>query len=158
MNRFWISALTLVILACVVVSGCSSPLKQPTVTVTNVVPTKVSLSELAYDVTVSVENPNPVGITLKTLDFDIYYQDKNDWVYLSHGEKSDVEIKPGSNVVTIPFTVSSAELVRSLGTFVSSGEITLQVRGTAAPDLLGFAPKIPFTYTRTVPLKAPPSS
>jgi LEA14-like dessication related protein len=158
MDKFRISAFTLFILACVFISGCSSVVKEPTVKVTNVVPTKVSLTELSYDVTVSVENPNPVGITLKTLDFDIYYQDRNDWVYLSHGEKSGVEIKPGSNVVTIPFTVSSAELVRSLGTFVSSGEVTLQVRGTAAPDLLGFAPKIPFTYTRTVPLKAPPSS
>jgi LEA14-like dessication related protein len=157
MDRFLISALTIFILACVLIAGCSAPLKQPTVTVTNVVPTKVSLSELAYDVTVSVENPNPVGITLKTLTFDIYYQDKNDWVYLSHGEKSGVEIKPGSNVVTIPFTVSSAELVRSLGTLVSTGEVTLQVRGTAAPDIMGFAPKIPFTYTRTVPLKAPAS-
>ncbi len=157
MDKFRISALTLVILACVFISGCSSPVQQPTVTVTNVVPTKVSLTELAYDVTVSVENPNPVGITLKSLTLDIYYQDKNDWVYLTHGEKSGVEIKPGSNLITIPFTASSADIVRSLATLVGSSEVTLQLRGTATPDILGFGPKIPFTYTKTVPMKVPAS-
>jgi hypothetical protein len=33
------------------------------------------------------------------------------------------------------------------------GEITVQIRGTAVPDLLGLNPKIPFTHTATVPVK-----
>ena len=113
---------------------------------------------MSYDVTLSIENPNPVGINLKTLRFDIYYQDNNDWVYLAHGEKNGIQIKPGSNEVTIPVTVSSAELVRALGPVLSQGEITLQFRGVAVPDLLGFGPEIPFTYTTTVPMKLPGSS
>jgi LEA14-like dessication related protein len=158
MDRFLISALTLFILACVFIAGCSSLVKQPTVKVTNVVPTKISLSGMSYDVTLSVENPNPIGINLKTLRFDVYYQNNNEWVYLAHGEKNNIQIKPGSNEVTIPITVSSAEVVRALGPVLSQGEITLQFRGVAVPDLLGFGPEIPFTYTTTVPLKLPGSS
>ena len=158
MEKCMISALTLFILACVFISGCSSVVKEPTVKVTSVVPTKISLSGMSYDVTLSIENPNPVGINLKTLRFDIYYQDNNDWVYLAHGEKNGIQIKPGSNEVTIPVTVSSAELVRALGPVLSQGEITLQFRGVAVPDLLGFGPEIPFTYTTTVPMKLPGSS
>jgi LEA14-like dessication related protein len=150
MDKVRISAFSLIVIACLCVSGCSSPLKQPSVNVISITPTKVSPAELGYDVTVSIENPNPVGITLKTLKFDIYYKDNNEWVYLSHAEKGGVEIKPGSNVATIPFTARNAELVSSLETFRSGGEVTLQVRGAAAPDILGFGPEIPFTYTRTV--------
>jgi len=157
MNKSISSALVLFILAGVLAAGCSSPLKQPTVTIAGVVPTKVTLSEIGYDVTVNVDNPNPVGITLKSLAVDIYYRDKNDWVYLSHGEKSGVEIKPGSNLITIPFTASSADVVRSLATLSGSSDVTLQLRGTAEPDILGFGPKIPFTYTKTVPMKVPAS-
>jgi hypothetical protein len=34
-----------------------------------------------------------------------------------------------------------------------TGEITVQVRGTAVPDLMGLSPKIPFTHTTTIPVK-----
>jgi hypothetical protein len=33
------------------------------------------------------------------------------------------------------------------------GEITLQIRGTAVPDLFGLNPKIPFSHTATIPVK-----
>jgi LEA14-like dessication related protein len=155
MDKIGIYAFSIIVIACLFVSGCSSPLKQPSLSVTSITQTKATPSELGYDVTVSIDNPNPVGITLKTLTFDVYYKDNNEWVFISHTEKSGVEIKPGSNVVTIPFTVSSTELARSRETLKSSGEVTLQVRGTAAPDILGFGPEIPFTYTRTVMQKVP---
>ncbi|WML66630.1 MAG: hypothetical protein METHP_00072 [Methanoregula sp. SKADARSKE-2] len=33
--------------------------------------------------------------------------------------------------------------------------ITLRITGTVSPDLLIFAPKIPFSDTTTIPLKLP---
>ena len=133
-------------------SGCSLLFKNPDVSVKSVVPTSFSLSELSLNVTLDVNNPNSMGITLKTLSFDVYYQQGNDWVYLSHGEQSGVRVNPGENDISIPVTVNNVELGKSLLSLISKGELTLQIRGYAAPDLLGFGPKIPFTHTTTISL------
>ncbi|MBP1928726.1 LEA14-like dessication related protein [Methanolinea mesophila] len=136
----------------VFVSGCSLLFKDPEISVKSVVPTSFSLNEIALNVTLDVNNPNSMGITLKTLSFDVYYQQGNDWVYLSHGEQSGVRVNPGENEVTIPVTVNNVQLGKSLISLVSQGQLTLQIRGYAAPDILGFGPKIPFTHTTTVSL------
>jgi LEA14-like dessication related protein len=133
-------------------SGCSLLYKDPQVSVTSVVPESFSLSEMTLNVTLDVNNPNSMGITLKTLSFDVYTQQGNDWVYLSHGEQSGVRINPGENEVSIPVTVNNVELGKSLLSLVSQGTLTLQIRGYAAPDILGFGPKIPFTHTTTISL------
>lgn len=134
----------------IIISGCASLLKSPEVSVTGVSLSSFSLSELALDVSLLVDNPNSFGITLKSLTFDVYSQSGAEWVYLSHGEASGVRIEPGKNNVTIPVTVSSAELLRSLAGFVTSGNLTLQIRGNASPDFYGIAPKVPFTRTVTI--------
>lgn len=134
----------------IVISGCASLLKSPDISVTGVSLASASLSELSLNVSLLVDNPNSFGITLKTLSFDVYYQSGGEWVYLSHGETSGIRIEPGKNNVTIPVTVSSAELLRSLAEYVTAGELTLQVRGTASPDFYGLAPKVPFTHTTTI--------
>jgi LEA14-like dessication related protein len=134
----------------IVISGCASLLKSPEVSVTGVSVSSVSLSELTLNVSLLVDNPNSFGITLKTLSFDVYYQAGGEWVYLSHGEAADIRIEPGKNNVTIPVTVSSAELLRSLAEYFTKGEITLRIRGNASPDFYGLAPKVPFTHTTTI--------
>jgi LEA14-like dessication related protein len=134
----------------IVISGCASLMKSPEVSVTGVSLSSASLSELALDVSLLVDNPNSFGITLKSLAFDVYYQSGGEWVYLSHGEVAGIRIEPGKNNVTIPVTVSSAELLRSLAEYFTKGEITLQIRGTASPDFYGLAPKVPFTKTTTI--------
>jgi LEA14-like dessication related protein len=140
-----------VLLTCgIIVSGCASLLKSPEVSVTGVSLASASLSELSLDVSLLIDNPNSFGITLKTLSFDVYYQAGGEWVYLSHGEATGIRIEPGANNVTIPVTVSSAELLRSLAEYFTKGEITIQIRGTASPDFYGLAPKVPFTHTTTI--------
>jgi LEA14-like dessication related protein len=144
------SVLCLLIAGGIVISGCSALPKNPEVSVAGVSVTSVSLSSLSLDVTLLVTNPNSFRITLKSLSFDVYYQSGNDWVYLSHGEEDGIVINPGPNEVTVPVTVSSAELLRSLASLVTTGNLTLQIRGTAQPDFYGIAPKVPFSYTTTI--------
>ena len=55
----------------------------------------------------------------------------------------------------IPLTIRNAELLSAIIRMVTRGEITLQVKGTVAPDFLVFAPKVPFCHTTTIPLKIP---
>jgi LEA14-like dessication related protein len=134
----------------ILVSGCGLLLKDPVISVEKVSLSSLSLHDLGLDVTLSVSNPNPLGITLKSLSFDIYYQQGEDWVYLSHGEQNDITIKPGENQVTVPVTVNNAELLRSLFGLLMKGEMPILIKGTAAPDILGLAPKIPFTHSTTI--------
>jgi LEA14-like dessication related protein len=134
----------------IAISGCSVVPKSPEVSVKEVTPTSFSFSDLSLNVAIQINNPNSFGINLKSLSSDVYYQNGNDWVYLSHGEKSGIMIEPGENEVTIPVTVSSAELLRSIAVLIATGDLTIQIRGTASPDFYGIAPNIPFTYTTTV--------
>jgi LEA14-like dessication related protein len=150
MRLYYWPVLCVLIAGGIVITGCSVPQKSPEVSVRGVSLTSFSFSELSLDVVLLVNNPNSFGITLKSLSFDVYYQSGNDWVNLSHGEKTGIMINSGQNEVTVPVTVSNAELLRSLAGLVTTGELTLQIRGTASPDFYGIAPNIPFTYTTTI--------
>jgi hypothetical protein len=110
---------------------------------------------LSLWITLAVDNPNPVGITLKKLAFDVFYQKGDDWIYLSSGKQSDVVIKSGKNDLSIPINTSNTELFGAFFDMIAHGKITLQVKGFASPDLFLCAPEVPFTHTRTIPLALP---
>lgn len=143
-------AFIFLIIAAVLLAGCSFLLKEPEISVKKVTPTSISLTDLDLSVVLGVTNSNSMGITLKTLSFDIYYQKGTEWVYLSHGELEGTRINPGENEVTVPVTIQNAALAGSLLDLIGRGEITLQVRGVASPDFFGIAPKVPFSRTFTV--------
>lgn len=136
-----------------VLAGCSFLFMDPEITVEKVTPVSFSADELILNVTLNVTNPNSMGITLESLTFDIYYQKGTEWVYLSHGEQERIRINPGTNEVTIPVTIQPIALAGSLLDLFSKGEITLQIRGVASPDLGVISPKVPFSRTLTYPLK-----
>ncbi len=143
----------LLIAGAIVISGCSAFVKTPDVSVQQVTLASVNLTDLSLDVTLAVDNPNSFGITLKSLSFDVYYLKDNAWVYLTHGEQAGIQIPPGTSMITIPVSIKNADLIGSLISFVSQGEITIQIRGIASPDIFGIEPSIPFTHTTTVPLR-----
>lgn len=134
----------------ILVTGCGLLLKNPVISVEKVSLSSLSLQDLGLDVTLSITNPNAFGITLKSLSFDIYYQQEGVWTFLSHGDQTSIPISPGENHVTIPVTVNNAELLRSLLGLLMKGEMPIQIKGTASPDLFGLAPKIPFTHSTTI--------
>jgi len=142
----------LLIAAGIIVSGCSMLLKEPDISVKGVSPRSAGLNELVLDVTLDVQNQNAMGITLKTLSFDVFYQKGDEWIFLSHGEQNGIAIKPGNNEVTVPVTVQNSALLGSLFDLVTRGSITLKIEGTAAPDFRLFAPNVPFSRTVTVSL------
>ncbi|MDD1708671.1 MAG: LEA type 2 family protein [Methanoregulaceae archaeon] len=139
----------------VVVSGCGLFLKDPEISIRGISLSSASMSTLGLDVRVAVQNHNPVGITLKALSFDIYYKDGKEWVFLSHGEQTGIEIQSGSNEVNIPIQVRNAGILGSLARLITKGEVSLQIRGFASPEILGISRGIPFTETRTIPLSIP---
>ena len=127
-------------------------LKDPVISVKNVALRSFSLRNLTLDVRLCVDNPNPVGISLKSLSFDLYYQNRNEWVFLSDGHRDKFKIKSGGNDVTMPATVSNASLLTAIIGMIAQGAITIRISGIAQPDFLVFAPKVPFSREMTIPL------
>jgi LEA14-like dessication related protein len=145
--------LCILVAGAILVTGCSFLFKPPDVSVKGVSLTSLNLTSMALDITLSVNNPNSMGITLASLSFDVFYQNGSDWVFLAHGEQSGIQISPGDNTVTVPVVISNRELLGSLVGLLTRGEITLQIRGVAKPDFYGLAPSVPFTHTTTIPLR-----
>ena len=141
------------IAAAALIAGCSSLVKEPQIDVKDVAVTSTSLQEITLNVTLNVDNPNPVGVVIKSVVFDLFYQKGSDWIAVGHGEGGGYDIKPGMNVISVPVTVKSSELLSAGIGALSTGEITVQIRGTAVPDLFGLNPKIPFSQTKTIPVK-----
>jgi len=141
------------IAAVILVAGCSMIVKEPQIDVKDVAITSATLQEIRLNVTLNVNNPNPVGVTIKSVVFDIYYQQGNDWVAIGHGEGGGYAIKPGMNEITVPVTIQSSKVLGAGIGALMKGEVTVQIRGTAVPDLFGLNPKIPFSHTTTVPVK-----
>jgi LEA14-like dessication related protein len=140
--------LLLLVVFGVLVTGCSSSPRMPEVKVEGATITSFTLTDLTLDVILSVDNPNPVGITLESLSFDVYYKDGDEWKYLAHGEQTGITISPGKNIVRVPVTIKNTDLLQSILSFSNSSEIPLQIRGVVVPDLPGgLSPDIPFTRT-----------
>jgi len=142
----------IVIVAGVLVVASGLLVRDPVITLDHVAVTSVSIPEIGLNVTLNVDNPNPMGIKLKTLVFDVYYQKGNDWIFISHGSGSGINITPGMNQVTLPVSIKTAEIPGAGLGAILQGEITLQVRGNATPDAFLISPVIPFNQTVTIPL------
>jgi len=90
------------IAAVILVCSLGFLIRNPVISVKNITVASLSLRNLSIEIALAADNPNPVGITLKTIAFDVYYLRGDDWIFLSTGKQSDVVIKSGNNDLTIP--------------------------------------------------------
>jgi len=149
----YLALLCLLMAAALLFSGCGMLIKDPEIVVKNVALESADLSSVNLLVTLSINNPNPMGINLKSIVFDVYYQKGDEWDFISHGERGSFSIKPGINEVTVPVSIKTTAIPGAVVGALARGEITLKISGTASPDFFGIAPQIPFSTVTTVPLK-----
>jgi LEA14-like dessication related protein len=149
----YLALLCLLMAAALLFSGCGMLIKDPDIKVKNVALESADLSSVNLLVTLSIDNPNPLGINIKSLVFDVYYQKGDEWNYISHGETGSFSLKPGMNEVTVPVSIKTSAIPGAVVGALARGEITLKITGTASPDFFGIAPQIPFSTVTTVPLK-----
>jgi LEA14-like dessication related protein len=136
-------------------AGCGMLVKDPEITVKGAVPAAVSLSGITLDVTLQVDNPNPVGITLKSVAFDLLYKSGGRWEFLASGKQvAKSAIRPGTSDITIPVSAKNAEIVKAVIGMVATGSIDIRIDGKAAVDLKILAPEVPFTKEMNIPLQA----
>jgi LEA14-like dessication related protein len=149
----YLALLCLLMAAALLFSGCGMLIKDPDIKVKNVALESADLSSVNLLVTLSIDNPNPLGINMKSLVFDVYYQKGDEWNFISHGEMGSFSLKPGMNEVTVPVSIKTSAIPGAVVGALARGEITLKITGTASPDFFGIAPQIPFSTVTTVPLK-----
>jgi LEA14-like dessication related protein len=149
----YLALLCLLVVAALLFSGCGMLIKDPKIEVKNVAVESLDLSNIDLLVTLGIDNPNPIGINFKSINFDVFYQKGDEWVFISHGEKGSFSIKPGMNEVTVPVSIKTSAIPGAVVGALTRGEITLQIKGTATPDFFGIAPQVPFSTVTTVPLK-----
>ena len=149
----YLALLCLLMVATLLFSGCGLLIKDPKIEVKNVALESLDFSAIGLLVTLGIDNPNPLGINLKSINFDVYYQNGDDWVFISHGGRGSFDIKPGLNEVSVPVSIKTSVLPGAVVGALARGEITLRVNGTASPDFFGITPQIPFSKVTTIPLK-----
>jgi LEA14-like dessication related protein len=117
-------------------AGCTEPpIKDPTVSVSDIALSDVTLQTMTVNATVVIFNPNPVGAKLNKVAFDVYYLDdiQN---YLGHGEQTNIDvISSGNTTVTIPVTIGNIQAIKAVATLIRKGSITLNVNGSAFIDV-----------------------
>lgn len=134
--------------------GCSAIFKEPTVTVESIDLAYINATDLGLDITLKIHNPNFFGIMFQKITADVSYLKGKDWNPLSHVETKDIDITIGESTIILPVTAKNADLIRAGFQILVNGEVTVQVEGIAEPSFFGFVPKIPFSQTRTIPLKS----
>jgi hypothetical protein len=100
-----------------------------------------------------VDNPNPIGAHVNEISFKIFYINENgELKYLGDGEKNNVDITAGKNVLDIPVSLSNKELIKALGENVGKGNLKLEIDGYSNVDLKVSNINIPFKREKTVKL------
>jgi len=126
-------------------------LHEPVVTLEDVRVSSFTLSSLELEVMIRVENPNPIGITLRQLPFTVMCSSGNRDQEIAAGNTGLIKIPTqGSTVLRIPITSQNAALIRALATFVTRGSMQVTIQGTAIIDCLLFGWSIPFSKTLPV--------
>jgi LEA14-like dessication related protein len=136
MKNHLLSCILLLYAVLILIAGCMEhPIQEPTVSVSDIVLSDVSLKTMTVNATVIINNPNPIGAKLNKVAFDVYYIDdtRN---YLGHGEQSNIEIKNnGNTTVTIPVTIGNIQAINAIGSLIRKGTVTLTVNGSAFIDV-----------------------
>lgn len=144
------------IAAALAVSGCTEELQKPTVSVSDITVSGITLQTLNLDARIIIDNPNPVGANLTKIAFDIYYLENGESRYLGHGEKSNVEVrKQGPTPVIVPVVVENQQAIKAVIEAARRGAVTIRVSGSAFLDLGVTTFEIPFEDRREVTFQIP---
>jgi LEA14-like dessication related protein len=147
-----VSGILLVCLASTFLCGCTTPLREPAVTMTDITLQGISLASISIIATIQVDNPNPVGITLANVTFDLFYETGDGEKYLGHGGQENLTIRGnGISSFDIPVKIGSVQALQAAVVLLREKSLTLVGRGTAAVDLKVMTVRIPFEKRKVVP-------
>lgn len=151
MNR-GILAISCLMVFLVFFCGCSFLYKEPEITVRNVELADITPTDLILNVSLAIDNPNMMGITLDTLTCNVSYKNSTSWAPMTQIRMHNIQINAGSSSLVIPVHLKNVDLIKAGFGLLKDREITLMIEGTAQPAWYGISLPVPFSYTRTIPL------
>jgi LEA14-like dessication related protein len=126
-------------------------MSDPVITLEGVSLRNVSLSTLDLEVTIRVENKNPVGVTLEECPFTVLCKKEGSNRRIATGNTGSAKIPARSvTVLNVPVTSHNAALAGALVSFVTKGSIEVTIEGNAVVKFLMITKTFPFA--RTVPV------
>ena len=104
----------------------------------------IGIESTTLNVTLSINNPIPMGGALKSAKFKIFLLKNNEESFLGEGRKDDIRIEGGRISHTkIPVKLKNSAIISAAGGLIGS-DLDIVVRGTASIDLKIATPEIPF--------------
>lgn len=129
-------------------------LHEPAISLEGVKLRALSLSDLDLDVTIRVENLNPIGVTLREIPFIIILRDGERQQEIANGNTGNVAIPAKSCTrVMVPVTTRNAALVGAMAALVARGGIEATIKGAAVVDAVVTCWSVPFEKTLTVTME-----
>ncbi|MDD1699774.1 MAG: LEA type 2 family protein [Methanoregula sp.] len=136
MKRLILPCIFILFAVFILSAACTEPpIKDPTVSVSDIELSDVTLQTMKVNATVVIFNPNPIRAKLNKVAFDVYYSDDIP-DYLGHGEQTNIDvISSGNTTVTIPVTIGNIQAIKAVATLVRKGSVTLNINGSACIDI-----------------------
>jgi LEA14-like dessication related protein len=126
-------------------------LHEPAISLEGVKICSLSLSSLCLDVAIRVQNPNPVGMTLREIPFIVLISDGGRQQEIANGNTGNISIPArDGTVLTVPVTSHNKVILRALAAFVAKGGIEVTIKGAAIVDAVITGWSVPFEKTVTV--------
>jgi len=125
-------------------------LQEPAVTLEGIKARAISLASIDLDVTIRMNNPNPMGVTLRDLHFVALCGTGHERE-IAEGNTGCIRIPArDSTLITVPVTSHNKALIRAIAAFVARGGIHVTIKGVAKIDCIVACWSLPFTKTLMV--------
>jgi LEA14-like dessication related protein len=121
--------------------GCPmQEIKEPIVTLERVKIQAIHLSSIDLEVTLKIQNPNPIDAILRELPFTVFFHYGKGQKEIASGNTGRVEIPAdGSIEIPVPVTSYDLALIEGLAEIIKRGRITFEIKGNAVIDhILGW--------------------
>lgn len=116
--------------------------------VVSVSPGALGLHNSIVRVKIRIENPNPVGVSMERMEFNLYYDNDGTLVYIGHGEKENIFLAPESNTtIIVPLIVSNKGLIKTIAKIIMERNAEFIVKGKVYIGIGPIAIGIPFEET-----------
>lgn len=154
MGKKWIF---LTILAVIIGGGyylySQGEIGEPTVDLNRAKVDEITLTTTKLDVRITVHNPNPVGVSLDRIDYDVYFIQNGSSEFLGEGSREkNIHIEAdGDTTFTVPFEASNMDAIRTLAQFVRDKVgMDIKIDGSVFVDLKITNLEVPFSEIRSV--------
>ena len=129
-------------------------LQEPAVTLEGIKVRAISLASIDLDVLIRMNNPNPIGVTLRELHFVTLCGTGGHEQEIADGNTGSIRIPArDSTLITVPVTSHNKALIRAIAAFVARGGIHVTIKGNAVVDAVITGWSVPFKKTMTVTME-----